>query len=134
MARSSVEYARVNVGAGSSREGFEEIVYKLRLQIANAQSADLGINNRRGASSEIHRGQTERFVHGHDKVTGAQNAAAVTQGTIENLAQCDTHILDREMLIHIQVALSRQFQIEAAVSSKGFHHVVDATDACRDAA
>jgi hypothetical protein len=132
MAGSSVEYARVNVGAGSSREGFEEIVHKLRLQIANAQSADLGINNRRGASSEIHRSQTERFVHGHDKITGAQNAAAIAQSTIKNLTQRDPNILNGVMLIHIQVALRREFQIEAAVSSKEFHHVVEETDACRN--
>src|SRR5258708_756897 len=132
MAGSSVQHARVNVGAGSSREGFEQIVYKLRLQIANTQSADLGINYRRGASSEIHRGQTERFVHWHDKITGAQNAAAIAQSTIKNLTQRDPNILNRVMLINIQVALRRQFQIEASMSSKELHHVVEETDACGD--
>src|SRR5258708_3561075 len=34
------------------------------------------------------------------------------------------------MLIHIQVALRRHFQIEATVSSKELHHVVEETDAC----
>jgi len=132
MAGAAVKHARVNIGASSASEALEEVGHQFDLKISNARCADFRIDDRSGASTEIHGGQTESFIHGHDKVAGTENAAAVSQGAIEDFAQSDSNVFDSMMLIDIEVADSGKFQIECAVPRKKFQHMIEKTNSRRD--
>ena len=50
----------------------------------------------------------------------------------KQLAQHDADILDGVVLIHIQIAVGFQLQIEAAVLGEQLQHVIEEADAGRD--
>jgi hypothetical protein len=122
----------MNICTRAAGKALEEIVYQLHLQISDTRRTNFGIDNRRSAPTEINRGKTERFVHRHDKVTGAQNTAAISESLVKDLAQSDADVFHRVVLIHIQVADRGEFQIESAMPRKQFHHVVEKTDSGGD--
>ena len=81
------------------------------------------------ASAEIDRGDPQGLVHRHQKISGAQNAALVAQGSIEGLAQSDADIFDGVVLIDVEIAVALQFKIEAAVMREQFQHVIEEANA-----
>jgi hypothetical protein len=93
----------MNVGARAAREALKKVVHQFRLEISNPCRADFCIDNRGRASPEIDGSQPESFVHGHDEITCAQNAASISQSAIKRLAQGNPHVLDGVVLIHIQI-------------------------------
>ena len=132
VAGTSVKHTEMNIGACAPGKALEEIAHQFHLQISHSRRTDSGIDHRRRASSEIDGGETESFIHGHDKVAGAQNSAAISQRAVEDLAQSNADVFDRVVLVHVQIAYCREFQIESAVSSKELQHVVEKTDSSGD--
>src|SRR3984885_8910081 len=118
----------MDIRACATGKAFEEIKHQFRLQIAYSRCPDLGIDHGGNASPEIDGRQAESFVHGHEEITGAQDAAAIAQSTVEYFAQGDPNILHGVVLIDIQVARGCQFQIESAMARKEFKHMVKKTD------
>src|ERR1700680_1320453 len=132
VAGASVKHTGMNIGTRASGKALEEIAYQFHMLISHSRRADFGIDHRRRASSEIDGGETESFIHGHDKVAGAQNSAAISQRAVEDLAQSNADVFYRVVLVHVQIAYRRQFQIEAAVPRKELQHVVEKTDSRGD--
>jgi hypothetical protein len=118
----------MNIGTRPARKAFIEIVDQFRLQIANSRRSHFGLNHRNRAASEIHRCQAESFIHGHQKIASSQDAAPITQSTVKCLPERDSHIFHGMMLIHIQITLGGEFQIEASVTRKQLQHVIEKTD------
>ena len=85
-----------------------------------------------GASAEVDGGDAESFVHRHEEVAGAQDAALVAECLVEGLAERDADIFDGVVLIDIEIAVALQFEVEAAVASEELEHVIEETDAGRD--
>src|ERR1700676_5473102 len=79
MAGSSIQNARMNIGARTARKPFKEVVHQFHLQISHTRSADFCIDYRGGASAKVDGRQTESFVHWHNEITGAQNTPAISQ-------------------------------------------------------
>src|SRR5512146_2520311 len=129
MTGATVQGSGVHVGAGSAGKSLEEIGHKLGLQIAREARAHLGIDGVRGAAAEIDGGYRERFVHRHDEVAGAQNAALVAQGPIERLSQGNADVLDRVVLVDVEIAIAAQGEVECAMTREQFQHVIEKADA-----
>jgi hypothetical protein len=125
MAGAPIHHAHVNIGARSSCEAFEKIGNQFCLQIADARGADFCLNYGDCAAAEVDRCETESFIHGHEKIAGAQNAAPIAQCPVERLAQTDADIFDGVMLINIEVARSGKFQVKTAMTREQFQHVVE---------
>src|SRR5580700_489739 len=132
MAGAPIEHASVNICARAASKTLEEIAHQFHLQISHERRPNLGIHRRRRTSSEVHRRQTEGFVHRHHEITGAQNAAAISQGAVERLAQSNSYVFHRVVLVHIQVANGRQLEIECAVPRKQLQHVIQKANSSRD--
>ena len=132
MAGASVEHARVDIGASATRKALEEIAHQFHLQISDSRRADPCIDDRRRASTEIDGRQAESLVHGHDEISGAQNAATISKRAVEDFAQSNPNIFDGVVLIHFQVADRLEFQIESAVPCKQLQHVVQKVDSRRN--
>src|SRR5437879_6392403 len=132
MAGAPVEDPGVNVGTGSAGEAFEEIVDQLGLEITYKARADFGIDYGGGASAEIDGGHSHGFVHRHEEISGAQNAALGAEGLVEGLAEDDTDIFDGVVLIDVEITAGFELEVEASVMSEEFEHVVEETDAGGD--
>jgi len=105
----------MNIGARSPGEGLEEVIDEFSLEVAHQSLADFRIDNACCAAAEIDGCQTQRFVHGHDKISRAQNPALRSQRFVECFSQNDAHIFHRVVLVHIEIALGLELKVEAAV-------------------
>jgi hypothetical protein len=122
----------MDISPCAARKALEEIAHQFHLQISHPRCANLGIDHRSGAPTEINSRQTEGFIHGHHKITSTENSAAIPKSAIEDFAQRNPHVLNGVVLIHVQVAHRRELQIESAVPSKEIQHVVQEADPCGD--
>ena len=86
------------------REALEEVVHELGLQIADARDLHLQIDDGVRPAAEIDGRDRQRLVHRHDEVAGAVDAAAVAERLRDRLAERDAEILDRVMLIDVEIA------------------------------
>jgi hypothetical protein len=122
----------VNIGARAAGEAFEEVGDQFGLQIANQARAYFGLNGKRRAAAEVDGGDGQRLVHGHEEISGAQNAAFVAERAIEGLAQRDAHIFNGVVLIDVEIAVAPELEIECAVAREELKHVIEKADAGRD--
>ena len=122
----------VDVGARARGEAVEEIVNELRLQVANHADLDLQVDHRVGTAAQVDGHDGEGFIHRHDEVTRAVDALAVTERLQHRLAENDSHVLDRVMLIDVQVTVALSVEIETAVTREQLQHVIEEADAGAD--
>src|SRR5271169_6724016 len=119
----------MNIRSRATSESFKEIVHQLGLKITNTPGADLRLNHRHCASAEIHCRETESLIHGHQEISGAQNAATVAESAVKGLAQTDSNIFDGMVLVDVEIADGGEFQVEGSVTSEKLEHVIKKTDA-----
>src|SRR6185312_10992456 len=115
-----------------TRETFKKVVNQFRLQIADQTYFYRGINDGGSASRKIHGGQCQRFIHRHQKISGAQNAFLVAQSFGKCLSQRNAHVFDGMVLVHIEVAGGFKLQIKSPMMGKQLQHVVKKTNAGRN--
>ncbi len=58
----------------------------------------------------------------------AHDALLVAECLLERLSQCDTDILDRVVVVYVQVAAGADFEIEGTVPRDLFQHVLEKRD------
>ena len=119
----------MDVGAGGLREALKKIFEQFSLEIAYAASGDFRAADAVWAAAEIDRGGGERFVHGHQKISGAEDAALGAQGFLYGLTKHDTDIFYSVVLIDVEIAAGIEIHVEGAVACYEFEHVIEETDA-----
>jgi hypothetical protein len=122
----------MHIGARASGEPFKKIGDQFRLQVTHEAGTHLGVDGERGASTEVYGGDGEGFVHGHEKVPGAQNAALVAKSTVESFTERDANVFDSVVLIDVEVTIALEFEIEGSVACKQFQHVIEKANAGRN--
>src|SRR5262245_10731532 len=132
VAGTSVEHVHVHVGPRARCEPFEEVVYELGLQVANLWRFHLQVHNRVRTTAEIDSGDGERLIHRHHEIARTIDAFPVAQRLQERLAERDTDIFDRVVLVDVEIALGLQREIEAAVAREQLQHVIEEADAGAD--
>ncbi len=133
VVRAAVHGFQVHVRARPPGEAVEEVLDQLALQVADQLGFHLGFDLAGDAPTQVHRRDAERFIHRHQEVARAVDAFLVAQGLVERFAERDADVLDGVVLIHIQIALAGEIQVERAVPCEQLQHVVEKPDARRDA-
>ena len=131
MVRAAVHRFDVHVGARAAREALKEIGDQFGLQIAHQPRAHLGVDGEGRAAAQVHGCNGQRFIHRHQKVSGAQDAALVAEGAVEGFAQRDADVLDGVVLVDIEIAVALEFEIECAVAGEQLQHVIEEANAGR---
>src|SRR4051812_38284220 len=131
MIRAPVKDSRVYVGLCAACESVKKVGNEFGLQIAHQTHANFRLDYRRGASRKIYRCHPESFVHRHNEIPCAQNAALVPQRLREGLPESDADIFDGMVLVYIEVAFGCELQIKSAVIGKEFQHMVEKSNAGR---
>src|SRR5215472_18976608 len=104
MVGAPVENLHVNVGARTAGEALEEIMDQLRLQVSYQARSYLSGNHGGGASTKIDSRQPQGFVHRHQKVSGAHDAAIIAQSLRESFTQGQPRVFHGVVLVHVEVA------------------------------
>src|SRR3984893_4119814 len=131
MVGAPVQHTRMDVGARSPGEAFKEVVDEFSLQVAHQPLAYFGIDNAGCAPAEIDCREAEGFIHGHDKISGAQDPALRPKRLVKCLSQNDAYIFHRVVLVKVECALRPQFEVESTVAGKQLQHVIKEPDAGR---
>src|SRR5256885_10507229 len=132
MRRAAVEHAQVNVGARGLRKTLKKIFGELGLKIAYAFGGDFRAADAMRPAAEVDGGGGEGFVHGHQKITGAENSTFCAQSFPKGFAESDSGVFDGVVLIDVEIAVSFDGEIESAVAGQEFEHVVEETDSGGD--
>src|SRR5260370_27374905 len=118
----------MDVGLRRLRKALEKILDQLYLEIADAICRDLCIHDAVRPSAKIHGGSSERFVHGHQEIARAQNAAFGAEGGLHRRAESNSHIFHGVMLVHGEIAARVHVEIKRAVPCHQLEHVVEEPD------
>ena len=118
MVRSSIQHAGMNVGFGAARESLEKIIDQLGLKIAHKPGCCFGVNDGSSTAAKIDCGHAHGFIHRHQEISGAKNAALRTQSLVECLPDCDTYVLYGVVLIDVEITVGFELQIESAMMGK----------------
>src|SRR5581483_9613259 len=78
-------------------------------------------------------GHAEGLIHRHQEISRAQDAALRAQRLLECPPKHDSNVFDGMVLVDIEIAVYFQVEIKAAMVSKQLQHVVEETNARRDA-
>jgi hypothetical protein len=111
------------------RKALEKILGKLRLEVADPRGGKSRLNNAKRPPAKIDGGCSKRFVHGHQEISGAQDSFFVSKRGSHCLTERNADILYGVVLIHVEITLRFNLQIETAVSRNQIQHVIEKPDA-----
>ncbi len=77
--RASVQNPQMNIRPRGLRKSLEKILHQLRLKLANPRCRKPRLHHAVRPPAKIDRRHAQRFVHRHQKVSRAINAALVAQ-------------------------------------------------------
>src|SRR5580658_548537 len=131
--RAAIQRPQMHISPRRLRESLKEILQQLSLKIAHAPRRNSRAADAVRAATQINRRSRKRFIHGHQKVSSAQNAALRSQRLQHRFAKHDAHILDGVMLIDIEIAARLQIEVKSPMARNEFKHVVEKTYTGADA-
>src|SRR5690606_40294862 len=116
----------LHVDGGAERLGkrAEEMRGQLRRERSDRVAAEAPLEHAIGAPGKIDRDLCERLIH-RQQESITVNAPLVAEGALQSLAQRQRAILDRMVLVDVQVALAGQLHREAAVLGDLLQHVIE---------
>ena len=91
--------------------------------------ANCGVETEVVPAGKVDGGRRQRLFHRQREVAIAADAGFVAEGLLHRLAQADADVLDRVVLIDVQIALGLDRQIESPVPREQLQHVVEKADA-----
>ena len=131
--RATVDDAQVNVGAGGLGEALEKVLGQFGLEIANALGVYLATTHAIGTAPQIDRCSCEGFVHGHQEISGAQDASLCTERLEHRFSERDACVFDGVVLIDVEIAFGCERQVEGPMACNEIEHVIEKTDSGGDA-
>src|SRR5262249_45728204 len=132
MRGTPVEDAQVNVGAGGLREALKKILDEFGLKITDPRLREFGVDDAERPPAEIDGGDGERFVHGHQEISGAIDAALVGESGGDGFGEADTDVFDGVVLVHVEIAGGFESKVEATVAGDEIQHVIEKGDSGGD--
>ena len=84
------------------------------------------------APAKIDGGGGKGLVHGHQEISGAQNAAFVAERGVDRFAQSDADVLDGVVLVHVEVALGASGEDRGRHGADQVEHVIEKGNARGD--
>ena len=83
------------------------------------------------APDEIDGGRRARLVHRHDGRAVAGDTLARAEGLLQRVPERGEHILDRVMLVDVEIATGNAGEVEPGMESEQREQVVEEADARR---
>lgn len=113
-------------------ETVEPMFEHLGVHLTEALLGKFGLPNEEWATRNVDRDAGERFVHWAERVGVPPDTALVAERLRHCLANGKAGILNRVMLVNVQVANRLDIKVDQRMARKLFEHVVEKADAGRD--
>src|SRR5581483_8170021 len=111
MAVRAVERLDVKRHPGMDRQGPEELAHELNVEFADLLRGEIDLEDQERPAGNVERDARQRLVHRQQAMGVAGDAALVAERLGEGLAERDADVLDRVVLVDMQVALGANGQI-----------------------
>src|ERR1700733_4567015 len=112
-------------------QGAKEVRHQLAGQLADLFAAEVTLEHEVGAAGQVDRDLRLALIHRQQK-TVAADPGLVAERLAQRLADGQRAILDRVMLIDVQIPAAAQLQLKAAVPGELLEHVIEESDAGLD--
>lgn len=119
-----VRLMNVQIHTSLVGQGLKEVLEKKYIKVAYFLLLIFDPINKIRSPSEVDCHLAQRFVHGQKDMAVTRDALAVTQCLIESLTKNQTHILDRVVIIDVQVAFGFYIQVKQTVFCQQLQHVI----------
>ncbi len=125
----AIEQFEVQADAGVHREGLEEFLEQLGVDLPDLVAREAHLPDQVGPVAQVDRGARQRFVHRNIGVAEADDAGIAAHGFLERLAQHDADVFHRVVLVDVEVALGLDVNVHGGVLGEALEHVVEEPDA-----
>ncbi len=115
--------------APGDRERVEEVAEVLGRHVTDLGPRQTQLDMRRRPAGKIDHDPGQGLVEGREGMREPADAATIAQSLVERLAEREAAILDRVVVVDVQVPRAGQLQIEAAVLDQRRQHVVEEAEA-----
>src|SRR6266851_6877707 len=115
----------MEVHADFVAERLHKIVYQHGLKLPHPLLLYRDVVREVDAPADIDHRAAERLIERHDRVAKPPNTRTIAERLAKRAAHHDPHILDRVMLIDMEVAARLDHQIEEAMAREAFEHMVE---------
>src|SRR5579884_2574084 len=123
---------QMKVHADLVAQPLHEIVHQLGLKGADPLLLNRNVVGEKDPPADIHHGLAQRFVERHYGTAEAADSRAIAERLAERASQHDPDVLDRVMLVDMQVAARVEFEIEEAMTREALEHVIEEGHPGRD--
>src|SRR6185295_8203903 len=107
---------------------------ELHGKAADLLALSIDLVNQIKASRQVHHRSTQRLIHWNDAHPVASDPGLVSQSLQECLPQTYRHVLDRMVIVYLQIALAFNLEVKQPVSRKQVKHVIEKRHTGVDAA
>ena len=114
----------VEVDGSAVGEALEEVQEHLRRHLAHLLATELSIPDEPGTTSEIQRHLAQAVVH-RKAIAVALYAPLVAESRLDTFAQSESHIFYCVVLIHVQIALAADVEVDHPMLGNLFQHMVE---------
>lgn len=114
------------------RKRTPEMFGKLDGEVSDHLPARLHFIDQVEPAGQIDDRTTQRLIHRHERLAIAIYPGLVTQRLHESLAQGDSDVFDRVMIVDFEIAFANDLQVEEAVLGEQVEHVLEKRHADRN--
>src|SRR4051794_30001176 len=100
----------VQVAQAVGGDCLPEVLQQFAIEGADLGRGKGGVKRQRVPAAEIHGNRYQRFLHGQREVAIAADAPLVAESLLDRLTEADAGVLDRVVLVDVQVAASSDAQ------------------------
>src|SRR5438034_7912863 len=124
----AVVHDHVQGELGVDGKGAEELLQEVEVEVRHARSRHRHAEDEERAPRQVHGRRDERLVHRDETGAVAHDALLVAERQTERLPEHDADVLDRMVLVHLDVALCLDGEVHEAVLRPGLEHVAEKWD------
>tara|TARA_B100001013_G_C24425019_1_gene369426 strand:+ start:85 stop:411 length:327 start_codon:yes stop_codon:yes gene_type:complete len=99
-------------------ESFEEILKQFGLKVTDQSKAELEVHYRMRPPAQVDCCYPEGFIHRHHKVARTIDPATRADRLRHRLAERDSHILYRVMLVNVEIAHGSDMQVKPTMPGR----------------
>ena len=122
----------MEVHAGLRHQRAEELLDEAHVEGLDDLALVVDVVDHEGAPAEVEGDLAERLVHREEHEAVAPDAPAVAERLVDAGAQHDAEVLDRVVVVDVEVARRGDLEVDQRMARENLHHVVQEGNTRRD--
>src|SRR5277367_2531790 len=125
MRVAAADQVEVQVHSDFVGQRLHKVVHQLGLEVADALLADGDVVSQVRAAADIDNRSADGLVERYGRLAEALDSGAIAKRLAKGPAYYDADVLDRVMVVYVQIAAGLDLQIEKSVAREALEHVIE---------